>query len=87
MRSKTYMSKINLQRGKLTVENRKSNSRWTISKCFQETLGITDRRIWVTSWTLGPHKPLWLLVHTRYDLTFVVRYEMIATGAGTPGEH
>ena len=27
MRSKTYMSKINLQRGKLTVENRKSRER------------------------------------------------------------
>jgi len=27
MRSKTYMSKINLQRGKLTVENRKSREK------------------------------------------------------------
>jgi len=27
MRSETYMSKINLQRGKLTVENRKSRER------------------------------------------------------------
>jgi len=27
MRSKTYMSKINLQRGKLTVKNRKSRER------------------------------------------------------------
>ena len=27
MRSKTFMSKINLQRGKLTVENRKSRPR------------------------------------------------------------
>jgi len=27
MRSKTYMSKINLQRGKLTVENRKSSEK------------------------------------------------------------
>ena len=29
MRSKTYMSKINLQRGKLTVENRKSREKKT----------------------------------------------------------
>ena len=29
MRSETYMSKINLQRGKLTVENRKSRERKT----------------------------------------------------------
>jgi len=27
MRSKTFMSKINLQRGKLTVENRKSREK------------------------------------------------------------
>ena len=27
MRSETYMSKINLQRGKLTVENRKSTEK------------------------------------------------------------
>jgi len=27
MRSETYMSKINLQRGKLTVENRKSREK------------------------------------------------------------
>ena len=27
MRSKTFMSKINLQRGKLTVENRKSTEK------------------------------------------------------------
>ena len=29
MRSETYMSKINLQRGKLTVENRKSKEKKT----------------------------------------------------------
>ena len=29
MRSETYMSKINLQRGKLTVENRKSRQKKT----------------------------------------------------------
>ena len=29
MRSKTFMSKINLQRGKLTVENRKSREKKT----------------------------------------------------------
>jgi len=29
MRSKTYMSKINLQRGKLTVENRKRREKKT----------------------------------------------------------
>jgi len=29
MRSKTYMSKINLQRGRLTVENRRSRERKT----------------------------------------------------------
>jgi len=29
MRSKTYMSKINLQRGRLTVENRRSREKKT----------------------------------------------------------
>ena len=38
------------------------------------------------SWTLSPHEPFWLLVHARYDLTFVVRYVIIAIGAATPGE-
>ena len=41
MRSETYMSKINLQRGKLTVENRKSREKKRI--CSE--VSVTVRRI------------------------------------------
>ena len=41
MRSETYMSKINLQRGKLTVENRKSRERKRIcSEVWVNSPGI-----------------------------------------------
>jgi len=49
MRSKTYMSKINLQHGKLTVENRKSKEKKTdvlrsIGKQSGESVSQSRRR-------------------------------------------
>ena len=39
MRSKTYMSKINLQRGKLTVENRKKREKTDMLRSIGEQSG------------------------------------------------
>ena len=45
MRSKTFMSKINLQRGKLTVENRKSREKKRIcSEVSVNSPGSQSRR-------------------------------------------
>ena len=44
--------------------------------CDSNTWNHYDTR-WVTSWTLSPHKSFWLLVHARYDLSFVLQYVMI----------
>jgi len=41
MRSETYMSKINLQRGKLTVENRKSREKKRICSEVREIRGVS----------------------------------------------
>ena len=51
MRSKTYMSKINLQRGKLTVENRKSIEKKTdmfrsIGKQSGESVESVQEKKW-----------------------------------------
>jgi len=50
MRSKTYMSKINLQRGKLTVENRKSREKTdmlrSIGKQSGESVGSVKKKKW-----------------------------------------
>jgi len=51
MRSETYMSKINLQRGKLTVENRKSREKKTdmlrsIGKQSGESVESVQRKKW-----------------------------------------
>jgi len=35
------------------------------------------RRRWVTSWTLSLHKPLWLLVHARYDLFDILLFAIM----------
>ena len=60
MRSKTYMSKINLQRGKLTVENRKSREKKTdmlrsIGKQSgesEESVGQYLVKLWARVWCL-----------------------------------
>ena len=39
MRSKTFMSKINLQRGKLTVENRKSREKTDMLRSISKQSG------------------------------------------------
>ena len=60
MRSKTFMSKINLQRGKLTVENRKSREKKRI--CSESVnIGIhsawrkaRDRTLWRRVVDMGP---------------------------------
>jgi len=52
----------------------------------RDTWNHCDRKRWVTSWTLSLNKPFWLLVHARYDLSFPLRYVMIAIRAATPGE-
>jgi len=65
------------------------NSRCTPSvNVFKRHLeSVRDSRRWVvTSRTLSPHKPFWLLVHARYESTFVLRYVTIAAGADTPGQ-
>ena len=41
MRSETYMSKINLQRGKLTVENRRSREKKRICSEVSVNSGVT----------------------------------------------
>jgi len=51
MRSETYMSKINLQRGKLTVENRKRSKRKTdmlrsIGKQSGESVESVQEKKW-----------------------------------------
>ena len=50
MRSKTFMSKINLQRGKLTVENRKSREKTdmlrSIGKQFGESVESVQEKKW-----------------------------------------
>jgi len=51
MRSETYMSKINLQRGKLTVENRKSREKKTdmlrsIGKQSGESVESVQEKKW-----------------------------------------
>ena len=51
MRSKTYMSKINLQRGKLTVENRNSRQKKTdmlrsIGKQSGESVESVQEKKW-----------------------------------------
>ena len=51
MTSKTYISKINLQRGKLTVENRKSGERKTdmlrsIGKQSGESVESVQEKKW-----------------------------------------
>ena len=52
------------------------NSRCTTSTMLlRDTWNYCDKRRWVISRTLSPHKPFWLLVHARYDLTFAVRYD------------
>ena len=60
--------------------------KWSVN-AFKRHLELLRQRRWVSSWTLCPRKPLiWLLVHARYNLTFVVRCVMIAIGAATPGK-
>ena len=45
----------------------------------RDTWNHCNRRRWVTSWTLSPHKPFWLLV--IQDTTVIyLRYMMIAVG-------
>jgi len=45
----------------------------------RDTWNHCNRRRWVTSWTLSPHKPFWLLV--IQDTTVIyLRYMMIAIG-------
>ena len=50
MRSKTYMSKINLQRGILTVENRRSREKTdmlrSIGKQSGESVGSVQEKKW-----------------------------------------
>jgi len=62
------------------------NSRCTIIKRFQDTLGITatEEDGLLHSWTLSPHKHFWLLV-VQDTIVICLRY-MIATGAATHGD-
>ena len=63
MRSKTYMSKINLQHGKLTVENRKSREKKRIcsevsvnspgNPLEQQSPGRFDHPAWCVLWTVS----------------------------------
>jgi len=51
----------------------------------RDTWNHCDRRRWVTSWTLSPHKPFWLLV-MQDTIVICLCYMMISIGAATPGE-
>jgi len=50
MRSKTYMSKINIQRGKLTVENRKSREKTDMLRSIGKQSGESVESVQEKKW-------------------------------------
>ena len=50
MRSKTYVSKINLQRGKLTVENRKSREKTDMLRSIGKQSGESVESVQEKKW-------------------------------------
>ena len=53
MRSETYMSKINLQRGKLTVENRKSREKTDMLRSIVKQSGESVESVQEKKWWEG----------------------------------
>ena len=66
MRSKTLKSKINLQRGKLTVENRKSREKKRI--CSEVSVNSPGNPCSLC--LMNAHTPVMNLTTTNFDLAF-----------------